>query len=186
MQVQSGNSLGHLRQVIVTLSITMLSATLIGCSGGVDEGLRAYTERVLTRKAQPLPPPDPPEPYLVYTYKGEGVDPFKPFFQEPEKEELPADADGEWAPIAGRVKEELEGHPLDSLRMVGTLQMGAQNWGVVLSRDGTVYRVQVGNYMGQNYGKILAILEDRIELEERARDNRGKWQLREASLALAE
>ena len=58
--------------------------------------------------------------------------------------------------------------------------------GIILGRDGTVYRVQVGNYMGQNYGKIIAILEDRIELEERARDTRGKWQLRDASLALAE
>lgn len=186
MQVQSRSSLGRMRQATVTLCIAVLSLTLPGCSGGVDEELRSYTERVLKRKAKPLPPPDPPEPYFVYTYSGEGVDPFKPFFQEPEKEALEDDAGGEWAPIAGRIKEELEGHPLDSLRMVGTLEQGTEGWGVILSRDGTVYRVQVGNYMGQNYGKIIAILEDRIELEERARDTRGKWQLREASLALAE
>ena len=186
MQVQSSSSLGPMKQAIVKLSIVMLSLTLLGCSGGIDEELRSYTESVLKRKAKPLPPPDPPEPYLVYNYSGKGVDPFKPFFQEPEKDELPIDDDSEFAPVAGRIKEELEGHPLDSLRMVGTLEQGSDGWGIVLGRDGTVYRVQVGNYMGQNYGKIIAVLEDRIELEERARDNRGKWQLREASLALAE
>ena len=70
--------------------------------------------------------------------------------------------------------------------MVGTLEQGSDHWGIILSRDGTVYRIQVGNYMGQNYGKIIAILEDRVELEERSRDSRGKWQIRDASLALAE
>ena len=70
--------------------------------------------------------------------------------------------------------------------MVGTLEQGVDVWGVILGRDGTVYRVQIGNYVGQNYGKIIAILEDRIELEERARDSQGTWQIRDASLALAE
>lgn len=186
MQVQSGSSFGPMRQAMIKLGVVILSLTLLGCSGGVDEELRSYTEGVLKRKAKPLPPPDPPEPYLVYNYSGQGVDPFEPFFKEPAKTDLPDDDDSEFAPIAGRIKEELETHPLDSLRMVGTLEQGSDHWGIILSRDGTVYRIQVGNYMGQNYGKIIAILEDRVELEERSRDSRGKWQIRDASLALAE
>ena len=186
MQVQQIGSLGPMNRAIVKLCILLLSLTLLGCSGGVDEELRSYTETVLKRKAKPLPPPDPPEPYLVYNYSGEGVDPFQPFFQEVETENLPEDDNSEFAPTAGRIKEELERHPLDALRMVGTLEQGTNVWGIILSRDGTVYRVQVGNYMGQNYGKIIAILEDRVELEERARDTGGKWQIRDASLALAE
>ena len=186
MQVQSNSSIGPMRQTTVKLCLLLVSLTLLGCSGGVDEQLRSYTEGVLKRKAKPLPPPDPPEPYLVYDYSGKGVDPFQPLFQEPAKRELPDDFDSEFAPIEGRIKQELEGHPLDSLRMVGTLEQGVNVWGVILGRDGTVYRVQIGNYAGQNYGKIIAILEDRIELEERARDRQGRWQIRDASLALAE
>ena len=161
MQVQSSSGIGPMRQAIVKLSILLVSLALLGCSGGVDEQLRSYTENVLKRKAKPLPPPDPPEPYLVYNYSGEGVDPFKPFFQEVPKEELPPDPNSEFAPIAGRIKEELERHPLDALRMVGTLEQGTDVWGVILGRDGTVYRVQIGNYMGQNYGKIIALLGTR-------------------------
>ena len=186
MQVLLSSSIGPMRQAIVKLCILLVSLTLLGCSGGVDEQLRSYTEGVLKRKAKPLPPPDPPQPYLVYDYSGEGVDPFQPFFQEPEKVKPPDDFDSEFAPVEGRIKEELERHPLDALRMVGTLEQGVDVWGVILSRDGTVYRVQVGNYMGQNYGKIIAILEDRIELEERARDSQGRWQIRDASIDLAE
>ena len=85
MQVQSGSSFGPMRQAMIKLGVVILSLTLLGCSGGVDEELRSYTEGVLKRKAKPLPPPDPPEPYLVYNYSGQGVDPFEPFFKEPAK-----------------------------------------------------------------------------------------------------
>jgi type IV pilus assembly protein PilP len=164
----------------------LLGLALVACTGGVDEELRSYTEEVLKRKAEPLPPPEPPKPYVVYTYQGKGPDPFEPFFMDAEEQPVADDSDSEFAPEEGHVQEELELFPLDALRMVGTLEQDEAIWGIVLDREGTVYRVKVGNYMGQNYGKIIAILEDRIELEERARDSNGKWFLREASLALAE
>ncbi len=164
----------------------LLGVALLGCSGGVDEALRSYTEDVLTRKAKPLQRPDPPEPYLVYTYLGTGPDPFQPFFKEAEEKTIDDDSFSQYAPVEGRLKEELEGYPLDALTMKGTLERNSDVWGVIINREGTVYRVQVGNYLGQNHGKIIAILEDEIELEERTRDSRGKWYLREASIALAE
>lgn len=164
----------------------LLGLALVACTGGVDESLRSYTEEVLTRKAEPLPPPDPPKPYVVYTYQGQGPDPFEPFFAEAEEKPKVNNPDDPNKPDPGRSQEELEAFPLDALRMVGTLEQESEVWGIVLDREGTVYRVQVGNYMGQNYGKIIAILEDRIELEERAQDSDGKWFLRDASLALAE
>ena len=172
--------------LIFRFVVALLCVGVAGCSGGVDSELRSYVQQVLQRKAKPFPRPDPPEPYVVYTYQGQGADPFVPFFEEPEVEDVEDDSDSEFAPVEGRIKEELEGYPLDALRMVGTLEQDQEIWGVVLNRDGTVYRVKVGNYLGQNFGKIIAILEDRIELEERARDARGKWHLREASIALAE
>ncbi len=174
--------MGWLTRTIAAL----LALLLIGCSGGVDEELRSYTESVLTRKAKALPRPPPPEPYVVYTYAGNGPDPFEPFFKETEEEQVSSDDDSPYAPMQGRLKEELEDFPLDSLRMVGTLEQAEDVWGIVINREGTIYRIQAGNYMGQNNGKIIAVLENRIELEERAKDARGKWYLREASLALAE
>ena len=89
-------------------------------------------------------------------------------------------------PDLNRNKEELEAFPLDSLRMVGTLQRDDDIWAIVLASDDTVHRVQVGNYMGQNYGKIVNIQEDRVDLIEIARDARGRWQERPASIALVQ
>jgi type IV pilus assembly protein PilP len=51
---------------------------------------------------------------------------------------------------------------------------------------GTVHRVQVGNYLGANYGKILNIQEDRIDLREIVKDSQGLWEERQATLALSE
>tara|TARA_Y100000588_G_C14054140_1_gene838581 strand:- start:79 stop:648 length:570 start_codon:yes stop_codon:yes gene_type:complete len=172
--------------VVFLLVAAILCLGLTGCSGGVDTELRSYVQQVLQRKAKPFSRPPPPEPYVVYTYQGSGADPFIPFFEEPEHGKLDDDSASEFAPIEGRVKEELESFPLDGLRMVGTLQQEEEVWGVILNQEGTIYRVKMGNYLGQNFGKITGIWEDRIELEERARDGRGKWHLRDASIALAE
>lgn len=171
---------------ILRVMIALLALSLLGCSGGIDRKLRQDVDKVLARKAKPLPPLDPPPTYVVHTYQGDGRDPFEPFYKPAKEEARVDDKDSPFAPVEGRLKEELEHFPLDTLRMVGTLEQENMVWGIIVGRNGMIFRVQTGNYMGQNFGKIIAILEDRIELEERARDGQGKWHLREASLALAE
>jgi type IV pilus assembly protein PilP len=70
--------------------------------------------------------------------------------------------------------------------MVGTLEKDAQNWGLVTAPDGAVHRIQPGNYVGKNYGKITLVAEDRIELVEIVPDGLGGWQERGARLDLSE
>jgi len=48
-----------------------------------------------------------------------------------------------------------------------------------------VHRVRVGNYLGRNIGKILNIQEDSIELREIIKNVDGRWEERQAALALA-
>jgi type IV pilus assembly protein PilP len=168
------------------LLVALIGISILGCTGGVDSKLRRQVEDVLARKAKPLPRPAPPQTYVVYEYQGDGRDPFEPFYTPATKDIVRDDDTSPFRPVEGRIKEELEEFPLDSLRMVGTLEQEADVWGILINREGIVYRVQIGNYLGENFGKIIAILEDRVELEERARDSQGKWHLREASLALAE
>ena len=59
-------------------------------------------------------------------------------------------------------------YPIGGLRDPGT-----NYYGLVKDPDGIVHRVQVNNYMGQSYGQILSIAEDKIELEERVKDGSG-------------
>jgi len=70
--------------------------------------------------------------------------------------------------------------------MVGTLENDDELWGIVRDPTGAVHRVQVGNYMGTNYGKILNIQEEQIDLRELIKDAQGSWEERQASLALSE
>lgn len=70
--------------------------------------------------------------------------------------------------------------------MVGTLSLNGSLWGLVRAGDGVVHRVQPGNYLGQNYGEIVALTEGSIEIGEFIRTEKGKWIEREASLAIAE
>jgi len=112
------------------------------------------------------------------------LDPF--LADEGEEEEVQELADDGLRPDLLRRKEELEAFPLDSIRMVGTLQQQDIIWGLIVSKDGTIYRVRPGNYLGQNHGQITSIQENKIELNEIVPDGRGRYTERQASLALSE
>ncbi|MEC7728529.1 MAG: pilus assembly protein PilP, partial [Pseudomonadota bacterium] len=51
---------------------------------------------------------------------------------------------------------------------------------------GGIHRVRTGNYMGQNYGRIVGVSETRIELIEIVPNGRGGWVERPRSLTLEE
>ena len=180
----SGRSCARLLTIGV-LALTLVS--LAGCGGNDMSDLRAYVTSVLSRKGKRPPPIPPLEPYVVYNYQSAGGrDPFQPFF----KEESPAAAKKASTsgvhPDLNRNREELEQYALDSLRMMGTLEQHDKMWGIVRSPDGIIHRVQVGNYMGRNFGKITSISEDKIELHEIIPDGQGGWTERKAALALVE
>jgi type IV pilus assembly protein PilP len=89
------------------------------------------------------------------------------------------------APEMARRKEPLESFPLDAMAMVGSLnKTGAPT--ALLRVDNLLYQVRVGNYLGQNYGKILKITENQIQLREIVQDATGDWTERISSLDLQE
>ena len=89
------------------------------------------------------------------------------------------------APELARRKEPLEASPLDSVAMVGSLIKVGQP--VALVRvDNLLYQVRVGNYLGQNYGKITKVSETGISLREIVQDAAGEWIERPATLQLQE
>ena len=129
----------------------------------------------------------PVEPYVIHTYSSaEAVDPFQPFFVAPPEpaEDESQTADNGIQPDRNRNREELEAHPLDALRMMGTLEQEGETWGIVRAPDAVIHRVKVGNYLGKNHGKIVDISEETIALTEIVPDGQGGWVERDASLAL--
>ena len=89
------------------------------------------------------------------------------------------------APELARRKEPLEAFPLDTMAMVGSLNKVGKPT-ALLKVDQLLYQVQVGNYLGQNYGRITAITETAIQLREIVQDATGDWIERTASLELQE
>ena len=74
---------------------------------------------------------------------------------------------------------------LDTLRMVGTLSDRRANFGLVQTADGLVHRVTVGNHMGQNFGRVVAVSDSQIQLVEIISDGVGGYLERPAAIALA-
>src|SRR5256886_10616124 len=76
-------------------------------------------------------------------------------------------------PDAKRNREFLEQFSLDTLKMVGTLRLGGQMYGLVQTKDGLVHRVSAGNHLGQAEGKITDITPAKIILIEVVPDSLG-------------
>lgn len=167
---------------------------LTGCVSKDMSDLEVKVDEIMARPGGRIEPLPEIKPYEAYAYKSGqegGKDPFEPFFDVPEPEVDEGLAGDGLTPemereIMNRNREELEQFELDSLRMVGTLEDQEDNWGIVMAPDGVVHRVKVGNYLGANIGKITNIYEDKIELREIVQNSFGRWEEREAALALVE
>lgn len=170
------------------IAVTLVAAAgllLSGCSRDTDD-LEAYIEEVRARPARQLDPVPEPEPARSHRYPEMDIrDPFAELsFAEPEPDQAEA-SDGP-SPDPDRPREPLEEFPLDSLKMAGILERDGQRWALIRDPDGTIHRVQEGNYLGQNHGEILTITEQRVEILELVRGQDGGWREREASLTTRE
>jgi type IV pilus assembly protein PilP len=169
-----------------TALIIVAALLVAGCESGEQQELRselAGLTKDLRGKVQPLPVVKPyePVPYTAYDLP----DPFGPAKIQLAAKGTGPGTGGGLKPDLNRPKEPLEAYPLESLRMVGTLERAKQTFGLVRA-DAGLYRVRVGNYMGQNFGVITRISEAEITLRELFQDAGGDWAERESTLLLQE
>lgn len=169
------------------LSCLVFTSVLASCGGDDFSDLNRYIAEVKSRPKEPVKPLPEIKVIEPFMFKPEGLrDPFKPLEQPEQTDGTDVSTASGIKPDTTRRKEELEAFPLDGLRMVGTVNMKSSLWGLVKASDGTIYRVKVGNYMGKNYGKIIRIVSDKIELMEIVPDKPGTWREQPASIALTE
>ena len=181
----------HLKSLATNHSIILLCSTMLGlltaCANDDVSDLNRFIQEVKARPKgtiQPLPENKIVESFI---FQPDGLrNPFRPSEKNNDDTGLDVSGAGGIRPDTERRKEELEAFSLDSLRMMGVLKDHEGLWGLIKVKDGTIHSVQVGNHMGQNYGKITRILEDRIELMEIVPDKPGTWREQQATLALAE
>ncbi len=167
------------------LVLVLIPLALGGCVRKDMQDLKEYVAEVKARPPTPIDPIPQLKQAETFLYVADDRrDPFVPTEEiadvlSPNIEEGPR-------PDPNRRKEELEFYPLDSLRMVGTLDKDGVRWALIRSPDGTIHRVKEGNYLGKNDGRIVAISEDRIDIVELIPNGSGGYIEREAQLILGD
>ena len=162
-----------------------LAVTFGACSNDQDE-LRQWMEqqrREIKPSVTPLQAPKKfdPQPYNV----AESVDPFSTQKLTVALKQEARQPNSLLAAELNRRKEPLEAYPLDSMSMVGSVNKQGQPF-ALLRVDTLLYQVKVGDYLGQNYGRITRIGETEIALREIVQDAAGEWIERPATLQLQE
>lgn len=159
--------------------------SLIACSSNEHSDLKAWVQEVKSRQKGAIAPLPEVKTVATFAFDPDGLrNPFE-LSKDPEKAAEIKVSNG-IQPDLMRHKQELETYSLDSLRMVGTVNLKGTVWGLVRANDGTIHRVKNGNYLGQNHGRVIQIMDERINLMEILPDGPAAWRERQASLALAE
>lgn len=170
-------------------AIATMLLLLSGCSSSSEDDIRQWMveERNQTKpKVTPIPAPKQfkPEAYTNAT----AIEPFsnQKLTQALKRDSSQVAANGALvAPELARRKEPLEAYPLDSMVLVGSILKSGQPV-ALLKVDNLLYQVKLGNYLGQNYGRVTKITETEVTLREIVQDAVGEWIERVATLQLQE
>lgn len=169
--------------------IAVCTLPMLGCGASGDDELRQW---MASERAQAKPRVTPiaePKKFQPQPYAAEnGMEPFNALklTQALRRESAQTASNAALiAPEMARRKEPLEAFPLDTMAMVGSLNKTGKPT-ALLKVDKLLYQVQIGNYLGPNYGRITAITETAIQLREIVQDATGDWIERTTSLELQE
>lgn len=162
---------------------TVCAALLAGCAGDPEDIQSWMEEQTVGMRGAVKPLPEIKIFPVVDYQSPDGPAPFDAVRIEPAKVEKQRIDDPRLNP--DRQREPLEAFPLDALKMVGVM---AQDKDVhaLIQAGGALYQVRVGNFMGQHHGRIVAITDDTVELQELVEDLAEGWIERNTSLQLQE
>jgi type IV pilus assembly protein PilP len=161
------------------------AVALAGCGAELDE-LQQWMDQQKREVKPNVPPLQPPKKFDPQPYAA--ADAVEPFSTQKLAVALKRDERAPSSLLAGelkRRKEPLEAYPLDNMNMVGSVNKQGRPF-ALLRVDGLLYQVKVGDYMGQNYGRVLRISDTDLVLREVVQDAAGEWIERNSTLQLLE
>lgn len=168
-----------------SICAALLTFSILGCGSDQAELSRwmEQQKREVKPNVQPISPPKKfnPQSYAALA----GVDPFSTQKLTVALKQESHQPNTLMSSEVNRRKEPLEAVPLDSMSMVGSLIKSGRPF-ALLRVDNLLYQVQLGDYVGQNYGKITRITETDVSLKEIVIDAAGEWIERSSVLQLQE
>jgi type IV pilus assembly protein PilP len=167
--------------------LMILGAALLGgCSDSDVREVRDWMDQVRKDTRPSVKPLAAPKDFIPYAYDGkEFVDPFNPNKLLAELARAAETSTNPNRPDMNRAKEVLESYPLDTMKMVGSLQKGGVVY-ALLQIDKSVYQVKSGMRLGQNFGMVTHVTENAIDIREVVQDAGGDWVERMSRLELQE
>ncbi|UGQ46776.1 pilus assembly protein PilP [Massilia endophytica] len=167
-----------MRKLASLACLLLLSA----CGDSDVQEVRQWMKEVDAQTRVAVKPLEEPKTFVPFAYAAQDApDPFSP--NKLLAELAKARPGGGIQPDTGRRKEFLEGFPLDTMKMVGTLAKGGVTY-ALLQVDRSVYQVRQGQHLGQNFGLITSISEDTVNVKELVQDATGDWVERMSKLEL--
>lgn len=164
--------------------LTVITPLLTACADAPEEDLRAWMAEI--RKQAPALPAELPGMLSPDEFRYDAAGRPDPFAAEKIAASLGADPNASGIqPDMARVREPLEAFPLDSLRMIGSLRRHGQVVALV-EADKVIHQVRLGSHLGSDMGKVIAISENTIEIEEMIQDTGDRWTRRRTQLAIRE
>ena len=173
-------SRGRLLTLIVSAAFVV-----VGCSDEQGE-LSQWMEQQKREVKPSVTPLSPPKKFVPQAYLAlGGVEPFSNQKLTVALKQEAKQPNSMLAAELNRRKEPLEAYPLDSMSMVGSVVKAGRPY-ALLRVDNLLYQVKQGDYLGQNYGKIMKISETDVSLREIVQDAAGEWIERTSALQLQE
>lgn len=166
--------------------VASLALVLAGCSDNMND-LRSFVAKARAQKVTKIAAIPQMTPYVPFTYEqNDRRDPFVPAGNDEHAKTPTVAADSTIHPDFNRPRQALEQYPLDALHMVGTLSFNKVQYAMVSAPDGVVHRVTVGDYMGQQFGRVVKITSTQVDLSEIVPNGFGGWERKPTKLALVE
>jgi type IV pilus assembly protein PilP len=166
-------------------SLAACLALLAACSADQDE-LRAWMDQQRREVKPNVTPLQAPVKFNPAPYNSaQQIDPFSTQKLTVALKQEAQQPNSLLSAELNRRKEPLEAYPLDSMTMVGSVNKAGQPL-ALLKVDSLLYQVKVGDYLGQNYGRVTKIVETEVDLREIVQDASGEWIERPAALQLQE
>ncbi len=168
-----------------SLMLIMLGAMLTSGCQPEKEDLPTYIAKVKAQAQPDIPPIPVMKPYETFEYAAAELrDPFVPTVIDVPVELPDTIVSNGIQPDTNRRKEALEFFALQDLQFVGTLEQDTI-WALIRAPDSVIHKVRIGNYMGNNFGQVLAISDSELKLKEIVPDGTGYVE-RETSLSVVE
>ncbi len=147
------------------IMMVISTALLAACSSRIDV-VNEQMQQIHNQPPTPVPPAPVFLPVPSFAYSAQQL--RSPFIPPSLAMELRLMAGKQIMPDLSRPPQFLEQFPIEALIMKGTLKRGSGGalYALIQAPEGGVVRVEKGNYLGKNYGRIVDISPSQITVVE--------------------